>query len=112
MLLCIKLFDYQCIPYSEGEHQTQIMSNDILKDYGIDIVFECNPKKTEFSSKSTYCNSIKPKNPSDCVLSKEDKNYFKYWCYEELKGFEKGCETFTQESYEDELEFNNYFGIT
>ena len=28
------------------------------------------------------CKEIKPTNPSDCVLSKEDKKTYKYCCYE------------------------------
>ena len=50
------------------------------------------------------CKEIKPTNPSDCVLSKEDKKTYKYCCYEKtILG--TSCYAYTQSTKDiiDEL---------
>ena len=50
------------------------------------------------------CKEIKPTNPSDCVLSKEDKKTYKYCCYEKnILGTK--CSAYTQSTKDiiDEL---------
>ncbi len=100
----------ECKSFTEAEYQMELIVNEVLKD--MDYEFECNAKEQEELIKdpnTTDCESIKPTKSSDCLLSEEDKKYFKYCCFEEIKGLGKECGAYTQQTYEDELSYYEIF---
>ena len=105
-------YENKCESFTEADYQIQLTVNEALKDNGMNYEFECNEKEQEELIKdanTTDCESIKPNKSSDCLLSKEDKKYFKYCCFEELKGITRKCSAYTQQTYEDELSYYELF---
>ena len=105
-------YENKCESFNEAEYQMELTMNEVLKDNVMDFEFECNTKEQEKLIKdanTTDCESIKPTKSSDCLLSKEDKKYFKYCCFEEIKGLDKECSAYTQQTYEDELSYYELF---
>ena len=104
-----QFYEKECKSFTEAEYQ---IMNEVLTENEIDLEFECNAKEQEELIKdanTTDCESIKPTKSSDCLLSKEDKKYFKYCCFEELKGITRKCSAYTQQTYEDELSYYELF---
>ena len=94
----------ECKSFTEDEYQNQLSWNNVFKNNGVNIEFECQTNGIEEILKDpekTDCAAIKPTKSSDCLLSKEDKKYFKYCCYESISGIVSECFAFTQQGYED-----------
>ena len=107
---CYEKYSYTsfCSPFTKMDYDLQLSITDTLKE-SFDYEFECETEKEEVNSESSDCEQIKPKKASDCKLSENDKKNFIYCCYEGIKNIETGCGAYTQKSYEDELEYYEYF---
>jgi hypothetical protein len=103
----------KCESFTEVEYQIKLSGNNALKNIGINIEFQCQTNGIEEILKDpekTDCAAIKPTKSSDCLLSKEDQKYFKYCCYESISGIASECAAYTQQGYEDEKSYADFFG--
>ena len=99
---------------SEAEYQLELSVINTFNKNGISTDLECQPNRVEEILKdpeTTDCEAIKPTKSSDCLLSEEDKKYFKYCCYERIEGIIAGCSAFTQQTYEDELSYIKFLDL-
>ena len=104
----------ECKSFTEAEYQLELSMINAFKKNGMSIDLDCQTNGVEEILKdpeTTDCAAIKPTKSSDCVLSEEDKKYFKYCCYEKIEGIATECSAYTQQTYEDELSYIKFFDL-